>query len=160
MAGTEAAIPAAPRWMRIALVVSLALNLLIAGLVIGAIAGRRGHDGDRRVARDVAAAPFVMALERADRRAVIGKLRGEPGGLRENRRLIRERFASLLSALRADAFDRTAVEALLAEQRGAAGARQAVGERLLLDQIEGMSADERAAYADRLERSLRHGGRR
>lgn len=145
----------APRWMRIALAVSLALNLLVVGIVVGAITMHGRHDRERRIARDVAAAPFVMALDDADRRAVIDELRSETGSLRENRRLIRARFGALLEALRAESFDRGTVETLLAEQRGAATVRQEVGERIFLDRLERMSAAERAAFADRLERSIR-----
>jgi uncharacterized membrane protein len=145
----------APRWMRIALSLSLALNLLVVGIVLGAITMHGRHDRERRIARDVAAAPFVMALDDADRRAVIDELRSETGSLRENRRLIRARFGALLEALRAETFDRGMIETLLAEQRGAATVRQEVGERIFLDRLERMSAAERGAFADRLEKSIR-----
>lgn len=157
MADTATPKPAAPRWMRILLVVSLAFNLLILGLVLGAVL--RGGPHDRRIARDMGGAPFVMALAPADRAALIGEFHAEPGSLREDRRLLRERFHALLAALRAERFDRKAVQDLLAAQRGAAADRQAVGERLLLDRLEAMAPEARAAYADRLEHSLRRGPR-
>ncbi len=158
MAETATPKGAARRWMRVTLVISLAVNLLVAGLVVGALI-RGGPDRERRVARDFGGAPFVMALDREDRRAVIAELREEPGGLRGDRRKLRERFEALLAALRSTEFDREAVQEILAEQRGVAAARQAAGERLLLDRLEAMPQAERAAYADRLERSLRRGGR-
>ncbi len=158
MAGTSEPKTAAPRWMRVTLVISLAVNLLIAGLVVGALL-RGGPDRERRVARDFGGAPFVMALDPEDRRAVIAELRQEPGGLRGDRRKLRERFEALLAALRSAEFDRGAVQEILAEQRSVATARQAAGERLLLDRLEAMPRADRAAYADRLERSLRRGKR-
>jgi uncharacterized membrane protein len=144
----------APRWMVIALVISVAANLLVVGVFIGASIGRDRDDG-RRLAREVARLPFVAALEPADRREVIGAMRRDGGGLREPREALRTRFEAFLAELRKDEFDRAAVARLLAEQRGAAAAGQAAGEAILLDHMAGMSAEARRAYADRLDRSLR-----
>ena len=47
------------------------------------------------------------------------------------------------------------VRRLLADQRSVAQGRQELGEVLLLNRLEAMSAEERAAYADRLEKGLR-----
>lgn len=143
-----------PRWIKVVLVLSLALNLLIAGLVLGALVSGKG--GERpRSERDMAGLPFLRALEPADRRAVLADLRRDAGSFRENRRETRARFASLLEALRAETFDREAVKVLLDEQRGIAVARQNTGERIILDRVVSMSVAERRAYADRLEQSLK-----
>lgn len=147
-----------PLWIRILLVLSLGVNLLIAGIVIGAVATRGGADGPRTnigAARDLGPLPFVMALEPADRRALGGALRSEARSLQENRAALRNRFEALLGALRAEEFDRDAVGRLLNEQRELGVRRQQIGERILLDRLESMSAEERRAYADRLDRSLR-----
>ena len=160
MAETSDPRPAAPRWMRITLVVSLALNLAVAGLILGAVVSGPRDEGPSRLLRDVAGLPFVMALEPRDRRAVVSELRRETGSFRVGRREMRARLAALLEALRADEFDRAAVETLLGDQRGMAVARQDAGERILLDRVEAMTAAERRAYADRLEASLRKRPRR
>lgn len=146
--------PMAPRWMQILLGVSLGLNLLVAGLVVGAFF-REDPETHRRAARDVAAAPFLMALEPKDRRAVILHLRSQSVTLRQNRSEIRSRFNALIEAIGAEEFDRETVEALLGEQRSAATRRQSIGEKAFLDKLESMSAEERAAIAARLEQSMK-----
>lgn len=149
-----------PVWLRIVLVVSLALNLLIAGLIVGATLGDR-RDGRDRSVRDLSGTPFFMALEPQERRALARAARSQSeDSLRESRRALRERFEALLNALRAESFDRGAVEALLAEQRAAASRRADLGEQVLLDHLQGLGVEERRAYADRLDASLRRAIRR
>ena len=70
--------PGAPRWMRVLLVLSLALNLLVAGLLIGdALTGGGPGRGPRPA--EMALGPVAQALDPADRRAILGTLRGNPG---------------------------------------------------------------------------------
>lgn len=148
-----------PRWMTVLLVVSLSVNLLVAGILVGATLRHGGERKDDRgrseLSRDLGRTPFVAALDPGDRRAIADRLRREAGPLRANRQELRERFDGLLAALRADSFDRAAVEALLAQQRQAGLRRLEIGEDAILDRLEEMSAEERRAYADRLDRSLR-----
>lgn len=144
----------APRWMQILLIVSLSANLLVAGMVIGA-AFRDEPEAHRRAGRDVAAGPFLNALEPEDRRAVILHLRSQSVTLLQNRRDIRRRFDALIEAIGAEEFDRAAIEALLEDQRGVATTRQSIGEKAFLDKLESMSAAERAAVAERLEHSMK-----
>jgi uncharacterized membrane protein len=145
--------------MKILLVVSLALNLLVAGALIGAVAR---HDRDERrerseVPREFMRSPFLGALEGEDRRAVGRELMRDEGSLRENRAELRARFERLLVAIRAEPFDRAAIEAILDEQRAAGARRLELAEAAVLDRLSAMSPEARAAYADRLDRSLRRG---
>jgi uncharacterized membrane protein len=146
-------------WVKVALVASLALNLLVAGLVVGAMARHdrddRGMRGD--VPREFARSPFLGALDADDRRAVGRELMREEGSLRENRAELRARFERLLVAIRAEPFDRAAIEAILDEQRAAGARRLELAEEAVLDRLSGMTPEARAAYADRLDRSLRRG---
>jgi uncharacterized membrane protein len=155
--------PTAPtaRWVKLALVASLGLNLLILGIVAGAWLSPEGPRSDRidAAARDIGATPFIRALEPADRRALFQAFRREDEPLRQNREELRLRFEALLGALRADPFDPFAVQSLLQLQRGAATERQMIGERLLVEQLAQMSPEARDAFADRLEASLRRGPR-
>jgi uncharacterized membrane protein len=151
---------AASGWIKIALVVSLAVNLLVAGLVVGAMVR---HDRDDRgmreddVPREFVRSPFLGALDREDRRAVGRELMREEGSLRENRAELRARFERLLVAIRAEPFDRGAIEAILDEQRAAGARRLELAEEAVLDRLSAMTPEARAAYADRLDRSLRRG---
>jgi uncharacterized membrane protein len=154
--------PKAPRpgrGLKIALAMSLALNLLILGLVGGAMLaiGPRGGGDDPRL-RTLGLGPFALALDREDRDAVRGRIDRE--ALRGDRRVLGASLMQLRGALLAEPFDRVAAAAALAQARGATEALQAHGHGALLDQVETMSADERAALAERLDRALRRMGGR
>lgn len=144
-------------WTKVLLVVSLALNLLVAGALIGAALGHGRDDRRERedVPREFMRSPFLGALETEDRRAVGRDLMRAEGTLRENRAELRARFERLLAAIRAEPFDRTAIEAILDEQRAAGARRLELAEEAVLDRLTAMSPAGRAAYADRLDRSLR-----
>ncbi len=151
-----------PRWVRVGLALSLALNLLVLGLVLGAaFSPGRGWDrgGGRSAGRDVGLGPVMAALSDEDRSAVRDNLRASAGPLGRNREELRARFEALLATLRAEPFDRARAAGLLAAQRGAAVARQEIGEAAVLDRLVAMSAADRAAFADRLDHSLRRGPR-
>lgn len=149
--------PRRRRWVMPLLFVSLALNLLVAGAFVGR---SFSPDQDRRdrVAgplRSVIGAPFVRALDRDDRRALLEDVRRESKKIRENRDSLRGRFQAFLTALRADPFVPDDVKRLLQDQRQVAQGRQELGESLLLNRLSAMDAAARGAYADRLEESLR-----
>ena len=147
-----------PRWIKITLVLSLAANLLIAGMVVGAVLSRGGKPDVLRAAQDareIGAGPFVGALDADDRRALLRDLRDRADTLRQTREDLKARLELLLVTLRAPDFDANAFAAILAEQRGVAVSRQEFGERLLVARLSQMSATDRAAFADRLERSFR-----
>lgn len=145
------------RWVLPLLFVSLALNLLVVGIVVGAMFQGGGKDRDGRPmgpARSVLGEPFVRALEPSDRVALGREIIANRDQLSENRSVLRSRVERLLEQLREEEFDREAVSALLSEQRSLAVNRQEVGEVLLLNRLEDMSVEERRAYADRLGESL------
>lgn len=152
--------PGSPFWIRALLVVSLALNLLVIGMIGGAVLSGGGPGVPREAARELAGTPFVRALPPQDRRAFVRELRGQRDNLRESRAELLARFESLLATLRAEDLDVVALERILGEQREAAAAHQRLGERLVLEQLEEMTIDERRAYADRLEVDVRRPRRR
>jgi len=143
------------RWLRIGLIVSLALNLLIVGALIGAAfsGGRWHHDGPPRA--EAVGGPLTRALSPEDRRAIARAIhaahrRGDlPRGWRP------EEFAGVLQVLRAEPFDPAALEARLETLNGQVGERLKFGQSLLVRHVAGMDAEERAAYAVRLETVLR-----
>lgn len=145
------AAPAAPRWMRVLLVASLALNLLVAGLLLGdALAGGGPGRGPRPA--DLALGPVARALGAEDRRAILRDLRGHPG-LRPLGRDARDAgLAEIVAAVRAEPFEPQRLRAALAAQsERMAGAHEAVQEALLA-RLSAMTPEERAAFADRLAR--------
>ncbi len=142
------------RWTRIVLFASLAVNLLVAGLVVGALlAGPHGRD--RTALRGLGYAPFVNALPKQDRHALNHALERNEDSFRVNRAELKARFEELLAALRADPFDSNEVKRLFAEQRNRILERQRLGQDSLLERIIAMSPEERSAYADALDRNIK-----
>jgi uncharacterized membrane protein len=157
---TTAAPPARPRRLvRWALAISLALNLLIVGLVLGAVFGR-DRDGRRDSAlEDIGFNPFVAALPASERLALGRALVDRAGDFRQNREALRGEFDRLIALLRAEPFDLEAVRASVEAQQARLKERQDLGRDLLFERLAAMTSEQRAAFADALERGLRWGPR-
>ena len=142
------------RGMRIVLIVSLALNLLIAGLVVGAVlsGGPKGH-------RDMRMPPHVRALAFEDRRAIGRGIRAAYKEGRLQRDAGRAQARQLALLLEAAAFDRAEVTRLVDEMEAAKQSRFEVAREVWLDRVEAMSVQERAAYAARLREGLARKGK-
>jgi uncharacterized membrane protein len=153
-------VPASPglrRGLRVVLAISLTFNLLVIGLILGAWVG---HDRDRRPGTaldDIGFGPFLAALPGDERRAVGKALVERSGNLRQNREALRRDFDNLVTAIRADPFDIAAVASALDAQRTRLEERQSIGRDVLFERLEAMTARERDAFADALERKVRRG---
>ena len=103
--------PKKRRWVMPLLYVSLFVNLLVAGLVIGAMLSPDGprRRADDRPARGVIGEPFVRALPAEERRALMKDVLSNGDRIRESRESLRQRFEAFLAALRADPFDNYAL---------------------------------------------------
>ncbi len=142
------------KWIPIVLVISLALNLLIAGVVLGSVLRFKGSE---RAGPPGFGPALYYALPKSERKA----LRGELSGLRgEGSHRRKEDFSALSQALRNVPFDPTAVQALLEQQAQATADIQEALHQQWLTQVTGMSDDERADYADRLEEVVKRGPRK
>lgn len=143
--------------LRVALAVSVALNLAVAGVLAGA-AFRHGPEGGRmEMGRELGFGPFSEALSRDDRRALREALLAKAPDLRENRRQRSQDAQEVLGALRADPFAPEALTAVMdAQQRRMEGQLQ-LGQDLLREFLISMTPQARAAFADRLEQRLRPG---
>ena len=151
----------AGRGIKIALAVSLAFNLLVVGVVGGAVLSRP-DPGEAPAIRALGLGPFALSLPREARNDVRGRIEANLDEMRRNRGEIGRSLLAVRRALLADPFDREAAERALGRSRQAAIALQAQGHGALLDTLEEMSAAERAVVAERLERTLRRlaGGNR
>lgn len=137
-----------PLWLRITLAVSLALNLLVVGMVVGVFV-RFGGGPPPRAAVDFAV-PYVRALAPAQRRAVFREVRARGEDV-PMRRAARERsYTAVVEALRAQPFDPAALEALVNAQAESAAQLQRSAQTAWLGLVAEMSDAERAAYADRV----------
>ncbi|SHH93533.1 periplasmic heavy metal sensor [Marivita hallyeonensis] len=144
----------APLWMRVTLVVSLALNVLIIGVVAGFIlSGGPDKHTDRDV-RDVGTL-FTRALAPEDRRAVRREFGLAMAAQGRDRSTILEQIQTTVASLRQDPFDADAFVQALEDQSGQRRAREALGRDVLAARIAEMSDAERLAYADRIELGLR-----
>lgn len=146
--------PKSGRGLRIALAVSVALNLAVLGVVAGAML-RDGPGMRVAMVRDLGFGPYSEALAPEDRKALRRALFDRAPDLRDTRRLMREDTEALLALLRADAFDATAFETRMEAQHQRMESQLRLGQDLLQEFIAAMSPDARRAFADRLEAVLR-----
>ncbi|TXI05513.1 MAG: periplasmic heavy metal sensor [Pseudorhodobacter sp.] len=155
MAETDLEKPKSSKGLRIALALSVALNLAVLGLVAGAIL-RDGPGMRAAMVRDLGFGPYTEALSPEDRKALRRALFEKAPDIRENRRKMREDTQALLALLRNDPFDADAFHARMEAQHERMEDQLRLGQDLLQDFITAMPAPERRAFADRLEAGLRH----
>ncbi len=139
----------APVWMRVTLGISLALNLLVAGLAVGAALRFGAADGARAYPR-VPGGMIYGELPRKDRQELFRQVRDASRDLWRRRR---EDALAVSARLRAKPFDAAALQELLSAQSDARRAWQEQVQRAWLRQVTQMSDAERADFADRIERA-------
>lgn len=141
--------------LRVALALSVAVNLAILGLVAGVLL-RDGPGMRGAMVRDLGFGPYTEALRPEDRKELRRALFEKAPEIRETRRLMREDMQALLGLLRAEPFDGEAFHARMEAQQDRMEHQLELGQDLLQDFIAAMPPAERRAFADRLEAGLRH----
>ena len=142
-------------WQRILLVSSLALNLIVVGVVAGSFIGGGPSKSAQRF--DLTAGPLTRAMNSENREAVRDALR-ESGAFRtQDRSAMRQDMQALVATLRAEVFDADQFQEVLSRQRNRLQSGQQTVLSVVSDQIEDMTLEERAAFADRLEDQVRRG---
>ncbi|SFM44846.1 periplasmic heavy metal sensor [Shimia aestuarii] len=150
--------PGMRRGLRLLLIGSLALNLLVVGVVGGAvISHQRGVFGGHP---DRFGSPYVRAFSHEHRREMGKALRQAYRQADVDRHGDRQSFERVVALLRATPLDRHALREELVKQASGSAVRRDMAQGLWLEKVEAMSGAERAAYADRLEDSLKHGNRK
>jgi len=145
-------------WMKIVLILSLALNFLVVGALVGSRFGAKSDRGaDFRGQIAFAVGPYGRALSKEDRRVLGQALRARSSEFRKSRQEMRTLGAQVATALREEPFEPAKVASLLEQQIGLGRGLQNTGQALLVERLVAMSAEERAAYADRLEKVLKRG---
>lgn len=144
------------RWWKAVMVVSLGLNLLVFGLVGGAIL-RGGPPGHPELVRDLGFGPFTEALAPEDRLALRRAFAAQTPDFRDMRATMRDEMQTIVTLMRAEPFDAAALRAAMAAGVARMGERVALGQRLLADHLATMPPEARRAFADRLERSVLRG---
>ncbi|MHA6347284.1 periplasmic heavy metal sensor, partial [Roseivivax sp. CAU 1761] len=153
------------RGLRIALLLSLALNLAVAGIVAGAWLDQGPPRHAARHGGPEAPFLYFRALTEPQRRALRRELRAAlatPGGAA--RAEFAAGYGEALAALQADPFDAERLTEVLRRQEARAARHRAQGRKVLTGFLAKLPEAERAAYAARLaveiERLDRRGGGR
>lgn len=145
------------RGLKIALAVSVALNLAVAGLVGGiALHGGPGQHG-RMMVRDMGFGPFDDALLPEDRDSLRASIQARSGDIRAARQLMQADGLAVLAALKAEPFDPAALGRALDAQADHLGERLEFGSVMIRDYLLALPAEARLAFADRLEQRMRRG---
>lgn len=152
------------RRLKVLLFVSIALNLLVMGLVAGAML-RKDRDLGGPHTRSQAIqvfgiGPFGAALAPKDRQAIGEALESREAVLQKNRDEVRQATVAFLRALGADPFDGVQFRAALEALNGLLSNRQDIVLDVFVARVEAMNADERRQFLKRLERSLKRDFRR
>lgn len=150
-----------PRTLKLALIISVCLNLLVIGAVVGALAFGPGGAGDRDRRSDGTSRggpPELMAFSRTldapQRKELRDRLRSDPV-LRGGRERLSGGRDAIINALRAEPFDVEALRQAMIEQRGVQVELATRGIDALVDVINGLNAEDRTAFAAELERRFR-----
>lgn len=153
-------VPKTARGIKIALAVSVAINLAVAGVVGGlALNGGPGGRGDRMV-REVGFGPFDAALSPQDRMALRRTVVSRLGDFRAMRLKMQDDLIAVVAALRSDPYDPAAMSAAFDAQANRLSDRLKQGNLLIRDYLLALTPEARLDFADRLDRALKHGPER
>ena len=138
-------------WLKVLLAVSLAANLAVAGLAIGAF--MRWHDGSHPGKRPPSVGSMIFRdLDRETRTELHRRAEGDHGSYGARRRAEGE---AVIAILRGDPFDAGQLARVMEQQADNRRAFQISVQRAWIAQVEAMTADERARYAERMREMLR-----
>lgn len=137
------------RWPHYLLILSLGVNLIIGGLVLGAVL-RGGPPEHIRAARDASALglrPYMRALDDQSREALLKSVRDNRGDFHAGKATMTAHLDDLVNALTATPYVSQDVAGVLGLQASAISENVALGQRLLMVQIDAMTVEQRAALA-------------
>lgn len=144
--------------LRLALLLSLAVNLLVLGVIGGAMLNMR-KSGSERVATIDGPNPFLRAMTRDDARQLRRALNRELGAPRERRAAARANMQALIAELRSDSFTAEGLTARFEALNAGISKQAQAGQKVVLDHLVTLDAEARADFADRLEEALARGPR-
>ena len=145
--------PKPARLWRIVLVLSLALNLAVVGIVAGAVLSDRTGDRPPR-SFDLGIGPVAQALNRQERREV-GRMLRQAQVLRDLDP--RGRAAEMLAVLQSEPLDVDRLRAVFRQQGADVVRLQSTAQEALLTTIINMSPQRRAAFAAALAEEIQRG---
>jgi uncharacterized membrane protein len=142
-----------PRWMKALIILSFAMNLMVAGIVGGiALRGIGGSPVPMMTGQVPGFGPWSKALRREDYRALRKAFEARGLDFRAFARADREDRAALVAALRSSPFDLDAFDAAHRRISEHSSERVELGQDLIRAHIQTLSDERRAEIADRMER--------
>lgn len=141
------------RWLPWLLFPSLALNILVIGLVIGAIAFRGDGPKDRYLPNDPRGI-YLSALDFSDKREIGKRLRARPEMREMRRRSPRENVEQAIEVLRVEPYDTAAFLQVLGQVNDQRKTRDHTIHGTLAQYLDEQGPEFRKAYADALEEQL------
>lgn len=145
------------------LILSLTLNFLVLGAVVGGVIAHRSGPPPPVLERGVDAltfGPLGGAFSRDDRIAMRRAAEGQGADFAQLRASIRTDFTRLDAALTGEPFDEATLRAVIAEIQARTLKRMELGEELMLARIKAMSPEERRAFVARLREGVERFERR
>ena len=143
------------RLTRYCLIASLAFNLLIVGVFVGAVAG---HDRGSRYwnPSGISIRPLISALPHDKKHELLGKLREVRNGeANDARAILGQNVEMLASAIEADPYDAEAVHSAFQQQRDSLGQLGERGHSAIVEVISELSPTERIALAEAFRDNVR-----
>jgi len=141
------------RWLAVGFFVSLVVNLFLVGLILGRILHPGFLFGGGVYVREFGPVAgrviqhLIGQLDEADRQSVMDQLKGHADDFSALNQDLREQRQTLIRLLRADTFDRKAVDDALVELRRRNDALQTAMESAIADAVEKLPASARKHLA-------------
>lgn len=139
-------------WMKYVLIVSLGVNLVVAGMMGGAVL-RGGPPERMRVENEISALGlriYARALDGPSRKALGAAIRVRRSEFPSGREVFLAHKKAMASAISADPYDSAAVAAELSRQAGVVTSNVTMGHSLLLERLDAMSPAQRQDMAEKL----------
>lgn len=137
----------APTWMKVALVVSLSINLAVVGVIGGSMMRRANPDLaglDRRQMR------IVEMMPEARRAEVAAALRAQSSQVQSVKDALATANSALLQSMRAEPFAPDRLATALAERQKAQNELSSLAHSQLIAQVARLSGSERREMAERM----------
>lgn len=141
--------PSTSRWIKIALVISLGINIGIAGILVGS-ALRAPEARRSNIEHPDGVAMLARAMPQSHQRELRETLRNQRDELRPDRQELQNLRQRFVVALRAEPFNIDAVRETFAAQRVILDHLTASGHAAVVGQIEQMTPQDRQLYIRRL----------
>lgn len=141
------------RWLKITLIISLSLNVLVIGAVVGHMSFGKGKSDHQNSRHSRTQLPYSQALSQNDRRAIWQNLKAANRSQND----VKPQFEEGLAILEADQFDAKQFEEHLTQFATRSNIGHAARRKALVDHISQMSHSERAEYATKLRKVIATG---